>query len=172
MPWVTLTDEQHQMRVECGTARRETAARRNRTEWYGTPADAKGNTFDLLHNDITSSGGELAVSLWTGLPWRNEIIEDALIDYPCDVGEDIEVKWTRYDHGYLWCSDQDNIDFRYVLVTAEPMAMRYRIAGWLPGSKLMDERNWRKSPRGIWQFQVKQHRLRSALELSKSYTNK
>lgn len=168
MTFVTLTSEQWQKAVECGTARREAAARRNRSQPHGHPTDASGKEIPLLAMDIASSAAEQAVSIWTGLEWRNEIIDGALIDYPCDVGEDIEVRWTKHDHGRLLAYKGEKFRNRFVLVTGPIEGPRFRLAGWLPGDKVAQEHHWKMTPRGTMAYYIQQSRLRSALEIHRS----
>lgn len=172
MPFVTLTPEEWQEAVECGTARRAAAAKRGRNEPHGHPTDREGNELDLLALDIASSAAEKVVSVYTGLKWHNEIISGGLIEYPCDVGDDIEVRWTPYDHGHLPVYEKDRIENRYVLVCGPKEGRTFRIAGWLPGERAKRDIYWRLTPRKIYAYWISQNSLRSGLELSKSYSHK
>lgn len=93
-----------------------------------------------------SAASELAVSLYTGLPWHGHSVAADTDKSLADVGDDIEVRYTRY-----WAldallrldkRDQGKAARRWVLVIGEPPELR--IMGWLYGHEVMVPRYWQE----------------------------
>lgn len=104
--------------------------------------------------DLTIPGllAEIAVARVTGLPWNKGGTFGG-----ADVGDDVQVRWTRLPSGMLLAHPDDR-DMRLVLVTGQ--APRLRIAGWIPGAIACTEK-YRAEPRpGRGCYAVPQRDLR------------
>lgn len=136
-----------------GVMRRQKALQVGRREPSGTP------TTDLWGNEIESCGAELAVAKTVNQCWRMEIITD-LRDKPADVGEDIEVRWTRHPNGHLYVYERDVAGRWYFLVTGQ--LPTFKIVGCIDGIEAMQERHWGQTPRGTYAFIIDQGDLAAA----------
>jgi hypothetical protein len=135
-----------------GCRRRIHAIELGRSEPLGSP------TAEPWGNDIESAGGEKVVSLYTGERWRKEIVRN-LVPPPPDVGDHIEVRWTRHQDGYLpvYLRDQEKEDRIFFLVTGSLPLLK--IVGWRPAVEAMAGAYWKKMPRGEFGWCVDQGNL-------------
>lgn len=85
------------------------------------------NTYDYLVNHAESVGSEWAVAKYLGLPYDPFTCN---LKSKADVGNGIEVKWTKYDQGQLIVHEYDRQQDIAILVTGQ--SPTYRIAGWIP----------------------------------------
>jgi len=120
---VTLTDDEVTHAACIGTYRRLRALHRRRVEPYGSPVDA-------WEVDIEGAAAEFAVSKALGLPWRYEVVDD-LSDTPVDVGDNVQVRWTKYDNGHLTIYPRDRNSDIFVLVTGR--IPDFSLRGWIDG---------------------------------------
>ena len=120
--WLCEDDYAYARRI--GDARLAAARRRNRTQPFGDPGDAKRTEIDRW-----SCLAELAVAQYLDLPWRSELVED-LSEKPPDVGDDVEVRWTQHKQGHLILHDPDHDDRSFVLVCGKK---GMRLMGWTLG---------------------------------------
>lgn len=120
--------------------RREVLARHlKRSEPHGTPER------DSWEGNIEGAGAEYLASIETGLPWHMEIKKD-LFPKPPDVGDDIEVRWTRHADGHLTIYDDDPIERRYCLVIGRMPNLE--LVGIVEGERVMIGKYRGKTPRG------------------------
>jgi hypothetical protein len=154
---VTLNETQQKMAKDVGSKRREAAKKRSRPQPHGVPSSADGHKIELLDLDIQSSGAELAVAIATGQKWNSEIINDSLENAPCDVGDNIEVRWSMHPHAHLIIYEENDPDRTYVLVTGN--FPNYEIRGYIRGWKGMTPQYWRKTPRGKYAYWISQSEL-------------
>ncbi len=94
--------------------------RRARMKWAPPPG--------MTHLEILLQGfgAEYAVSTWTGLPWNRGVRSKA------DVGQNVEVRQTRYSDGLLVLKSFDH--FERIFILAVGRFPSYRLAGWIHGS--------------------------------------
>jgi len=128
---VALNEEQQKMAIEVGSARREAAIKRSRPQPHGVPRSKDGAKIELLDLDVQSSGAELAVAIASGQKWNCEIINDSLHNAPCDVGDNIEVRWSSHPGAHLIIYKENDPNRTYVLVTGS--FPNYEIKGYIRG---------------------------------------
>lgn len=103
----------------------------------------QSNYMEIMERDITGILGEMVVGRRFDkhyLPAVNTFHGKA------DVGEDIEVRSTKYANGALILRDNDADDRRYVLVIVEPM-VGFEIKGWVWGYEAKTTQ-WYKDDQG------------------------
>ena len=110
---------------------------------------------DGKHADHVGARGEYAVSMFTGLPWtgmmspNNMTLKQWKRTFPCDVGDDIEVRTTlKPAPPYkLLVNVNDPTEFRFVCVDGSDDVL-LRIKGWLWGHEAKQKKWWRRE--GMW----------------------
>lgn len=115
-----------------GERRYELAVRLNRSQPRGDPGDE-----NRLEIDQWSCVAEKIVSVYLNLPWHKELLTN-LYPKPPDVGDNIDVKWTKYTNGHLILHESDLSDRVFVLVRGKPPEMEIR--GWVIGEVAKKER--------------------------------
>ena len=122
-----------------GRARLALAREKGRTQPFGNPGDDA-----RVYVDENSCIAEALVADWLGLPW-NDALVDNLSQKPPDVGDDIEVRWTKYvGNGHLLAHETDNSKWYLVLVWGELPDME--VKGWTVGSSAKQQR-FRRNPK-------------------------
>ena len=139
MSAVTLTWTECAVAAEIGARRRLVALKKNRSEPLGTPES------DLWESDIQSSAAEFAAAIVLGKRWRMEIV-NSLEEKPPDVGDDIEVRWTKHVAGHLAIYPRDHPTRLYVLVIGE--IPTFSVVGTISGERGRRDDFWGKTPRG------------------------
>lgn len=133
---VTLTNIEMVIAIAAGayqTFKAIVKGYRNQHEYDGPPWDIS----------IEGTGAEIAYCKATGVTWSGSIFKGP------DVGENIQVRQTRYADGRLPfrvnCPEEkkDNPKHRYVLVTGE--MPNYKVIGWKLGLDCMRD-EWFTSP--------------------------
>lgn len=129
---VTWLRPEHLERVrqEARLAQSQTQARNARDQYgyEGTPEESLANNEGAL-------AAELAVSLYTGLPWNTDP-ELQLSRRVADVGDDIEVKNRRQRYAeYLLVNPRSYVPEHRYVITYGRFPELY-LAGWLPGSEV------------------------------------
>ena len=105
-----------------GRKRYASAVSRNRTQPFGDPGEKQ-----RVFIDCYSALAEVAVARFLDLPWRNEFFDD-LWPKPPDVGDTVEVRWTKHLGGSLIGHDTDTDGWIVVSVQGELPVMK--IVGW------------------------------------------
>ena len=118
--YLTETDKAEARKV--GIERYQVAQQLNRSQPFGDPGDDKRTFIDCY-----SALAECAVANYLELPWRSETIQDLSVKPP-DVGEKIEVRWTKHQNGCLIGHDTDVNGWFIVLVRGELPHMM--LVGW------------------------------------------
>jgi hypothetical protein len=100
-----------------------------------------------LNDDVLGASAELAVAKWLGVPWSRSV---NTFHSEADVGEDIDVRCTRHDHGALIVRDNDQPYRWLVLVTGAPPVLSVR--GYVRGADAMSPHFWCNPHgyRGAW----------------------
>jgi hypothetical protein len=117
------------------TERQKIAEKRNRPPAHGY------NRADPLGDNILGAAGEFAVSLYTELPWRWEILEYIPPNYP-DVGTDLQARArskTTYD---LIVHPKEEDYHRFVLVFVSVPDRLARLMGWCYGHEAKQQQYW------------------------------
>lgn len=120
-----LEEQDRVLRVAHVLAQRYAAGRDHR----GRPARMKWaleHGRDPVEHMAEGLGAELAVAVWTGLPWNRGIRRLA------DVGHNVEVRQTRYYDGQLVLKSFDHLERIYVLAIGRFPS--YTLAGWIVGA--------------------------------------
>lgn len=119
---------------------------RSATERLGSEPryNSKLNFHDQIAELAESFAAEWAVADYFGLPYDPMI---ATYKDKADVGNGIEVKWTRYESGHLIIYPPDRNTDVAVLVTGKHPD--YVIAGWIPVSMAKRDR-YKKSNQDSW----------------------
>lgn len=128
---VELTEEEMRIAATVGIERRLRAISRHRQHrwaWNGT---------GVWNIDIQAAGAELALAKLLGRYWN----DTAEPDDAGDVGERVQVRWTRYDDGCLLLHPEDPDEHYYFLAVGS--MPRYTIAGYIRGADGKRQRYWR-----------------------------
>lgn len=132
-----LTHHDLYFAAQAGILRRISAIARNRQELHGTP------TTDLWGVDIEACIAELLVSLTINSRWRPFLTTPA--ELPADVGNSIQVRHTKLDHGCLIVHNHDKDDQKFVLVTGT--GLDQKISGWILGIDAKKPMHWKPTAR-------------------------
>jgi hypothetical protein len=124
------------------------------TSDHGKLLDSKYNVrempmFEYLSEVAESIGSEWIVAKYFNLPfdpYENRHKTKA------DVGNAIEVKWTKYDEGQLIIGERDRVSDIAVLVVGQ--CPKYRIAGWIPIAMAQKPRYRHSKQPNWWVTQV------------------
>jgi hypothetical protein len=97
---------------------------------------------DKWQIDIEGAMAELAAAKALGMYWP------ATVDTfkGPDIGDDIQVRWTKYNDGRLLYRNADSTDEYYVLVTG--CAPGYEVRGWILGAHARRD-EWADNPGGM-----------------------
>jgi len=120
-----------------GLARYARATTQKRSQPFGDPGDDQRKFIDCY-----SALAECAVANWLDLPWRNELVDD-LSTKPPDVGNRLEVRWTKYPFGFLIGHDSDVDDWMAVCVRGPLPDME--IKGWTT-TRALKQVKYRENP--------------------------
>ena len=142
---VQLTDAQKQRGEEVGTRRYRVNRQRNVTNRLVAVMDVE----EQIQNDIYGAMAEVFVADLLNVPWSGEADSP---DNIADVGEDIEVKSSRYKSAHLIVRPRrhrmDPTEYikshRYVLVTYDTSSLDFTFAGWITGEEVMQDKFWKK----------------------------
>lgn len=113
-----------------GLARDGWAERRGLPD-YGPAQTSRGNS---RFSHILGACGEMAIHVWTGLPWKANV---GLLDQP-DVGR-LQVRTRSRHSGRLYVRATDDLASIYILITTEakpdqPIPRAYTVRGWIRGT--------------------------------------
>lgn len=141
-----LTDEQKAYARETGKRRYTGNRRANVVDRLIADLDED----QKIMNDIYGAMAEIYVSNLLDLPWTGE---PHTPDNAADVGNNIEVKTSKYQSAHLIVRPRyhraDSLDYikkhTYVLVTYVPSTEVFTFAGWLDGEDTMKDEYWRKN---------------------------
>lgn len=145
---VELTQEEMRVAALIGVERRLRAIARNRQHRYAWTGEA------VWAIDIQAAGAELAIAKAIGRYWTDTAEPDA----HGDVGDGVQVRWTKRENGCLLLHPTDPDAHVYVLVTGEMPV--FEVPGWIRGAHGKDERFWREMT-GRPAFFVPQEALRA-----------
>jgi len=104
---------------------------------------------ELIAQDAESVGSEWAVAKYMNKPF-NPFEEKG--KRKADVGDDIEVRWTKYEGGQLIVHEYDRANDIAVLVTGK--SGNYFIAGWIPIAVARNPRYRSSSQPNWWVSQI------------------
>lgn len=118
---VALSIEEMRHAASAGVERRLRAIANGRAHRYAWDGVGEWDT------DLQAAGAELAVAKASGRYW----VDTAAPDAEGDVGERVQVRWTRRENGSLILHDTDPDDHAFVLVCGT--MPKFTIPGWLFG---------------------------------------
>lgn len=95
-----------------------------------THASRRHQSWDV---DVEGLLGEIAVATYLDTTINND-------RHRADIGDDIEVRTTKYQRGRLLVQEKDNPDYRYVLVRGN--IGHYELVGWCYGHEAQDPEYW------------------------------
>jgi hypothetical protein len=148
---VHLNDEEQ---AECVTA----ATKRFR---YHTKKDTQhfyGKQTRSIEEEVDSIGAEIATANVLGITWKDN--ENALVDREQgDLGDKIDVRFTKHINGRLLLHKRDFDDHLYFLTVGE--FPRYEIIGYITGKRGKSIGEWKELQRGRPCYVIDQHQLKS-----------
>jgi len=156
---VKLTQAEEMIAARVGLARAENAKLGNYA--HRVPSISPNNYFDDMLLHVTATGAEIAVARALGLsdfmPTTKSFKHDA------DIGQSIEVKWTKWLDGHLIIHNHDrDTDIAILCVGTAP---NYQVIGYIPISAAKKPRFKHSKSESWW---VSQINLRPVETLSRS----
>ena len=140
-----LTEDEVKLATVVGKARHKKARRNGLTRtvagkgYPGEPDDSE----EALNKDINAAAAEMLVAKATNRYWHPDL--HAQGRHEPDVGDDIQVRWTKYRTGRLMFWPDDYDDQCYFLVTG--LVPNLTLRGYMMGHKCR-RTEWLDSPNG------------------------